>query len=61
MRKTKELFDSLEFETQFHSELPLGAFPSRSGTLFRLWAPTAEQVTVRLYPAGDGGGSKQRR
>lgn len=59
MRKTKVLFDSPEFETQFHSELPLGAFPSRSGTLFRLWAPTAEQVTVRLYPAGDGGGAEE--
>lgn len=55
MCETKVLFDSPEFEAQFHSELPLGAFLSRSGTVFRLWAPTAEQVTVRLYPAGNGG------
>lgn len=33
---------------------PLGAFSSRSGTLFRLWAPTAEQMTVCLYSAGNG-------
>lgn len=59
MRKTKVLFDSPEFETQFHSELPLGAFPSQSGTLFRLWAPTAEQVALRLYPAGDGGEAEE--
>lgn len=59
MCETKILFDSLEFEAQFHSELPLGAFPSPEGTLFRLWAPTAEQVTVRLYPVGNGGGAEE--
>ena len=37
-------FDSKEFETNYHTEVPLGAFCSESGTCFRLWAPTAQQV-----------------
>ena len=59
MCETKKRFDSPEFEKQFHSELPLGAFPSPDGTLFRLWAPTAENVVLRLYPAGDGGEAEE--
>ncbi len=47
-------FDSVEFQQAYHTEQPLGAFCGREGTLFRLWAPTAESVTLRLYRAGDG-------
>ncbi len=49
----KQWFDSAEFAGQFHTELPLGAFCAKEETLFRLWAPTASQVILRLYPAGN--------
>ena len=52
---TKEWFDSPEFEREYHYDGPLGAFCSLKGTTFRLWAPTAQQVTLFLYEAGDGG------
>ena len=48
-------FDSAEFEAEFHTDAPLGAFCSPSGTVFRLWAPTAEAVTLYLYREGHGG------
>lgn len=45
-------FDSREFQMAYHTQLQLGAFCGKGGTLFRLWAPTAQQVTLRLYRAG---------
>ena len=42
-------FDDVNFWNMYHTELPLGAFCGEDGTLFRLWAPTAQQVTLRLY------------
>jgi len=60
MKNWKQYFDSPAFQEEFHCGLPLGAFPSSQGTLFRLWAPTAEQVTLRLYPAGDGAAAYER-
>ena len=53
--KTKTLFDSKEFEAQYHTDAPLGAFCSEEGTLFRLWAPTAQSVILRLYRTGHNG------
>ena len=44
--KTKTLFDSKEFETKYHTDAPLGAFCGQDGTLFRLWAPTADRKSV---------------
>ena len=32
----------------------LGAVYSKQGTSFRLWAPTASDVTLNLYKNGDG-------
>ena len=49
---SKLQFDSKEFEQKYHYEGPLGAFCSSEGTLFRLWAPTAQQVAIQLYSAG---------
>lgn len=46
-------FDTKEFQTAYHTQLPLGAFCAEEGTLFRLWAPMAQQVTLRLYRAGN--------
>ena len=48
-------FDSAEFEAEFHTDTPLGAFCSPDGTVFRLWSPTAEAVTLYLYGEGNGG------
>ncbi len=55
----KRWFDSAEFEKQYHSDAPLGAWLDASGTHFALWAPTAQRVQLHLYP--DGGGSAALR
>lgn len=51
----KHYFDSLEFEKQYHTSAPLGAFCGAQGTRFSLWAPTASRVTLSLYAEGAGG------
>ena len=48
----KQNFDSFAFKKAYHTDVPLGAFCGQAGTLFRLWAPTAEKVELRLYAAG---------
>lgn len=48
-------FNSQEFFAHYHTEEPLGAFCSPQSTVFRLWAPTAERVTLRLYHSGQIG------
>ena len=53
------IFDSIEFQNAYHTKQPLGAFCSADGTLFRLWAPTAGEVTLRLYSVGDGAAPEQ--
>ena len=52
---TRQKFDSRAFEETFYFDGPLGALTGGGGTLFRLWAPTAQSVTLRLYERGDGG------
>lgn len=47
------LFDSPDFAEKFHCDLPLGALCGQEKTIFRLWAPTAQQVTLRLYENGN--------
>ena len=51
----KKWFDSPEFEQQYHCDEALGAFPTVSGTEFRLWAPTVKDAAVHLYTEGEGG------
>ena len=51
----KQVFDSLEFEREFHTNEPLGSFLSDSGTRFALWAPTASRVALSLYTCGADG------
>ena len=51
----KRWFDSSEFEKQYHSDAPLGAWLDADGTHFALWAPTAGQVTLNLYRDGGSG------
>ena len=51
----KQWFDSEEFEKEFHCDAPLGVFCSSKETVFRLWAPTAQAVTLHLYTDGKTG------
>ena len=51
----KRWFDSAEFERQYHTDAPLGVHSHGSGVRFSLWAPTASDVRLNLYP--DGGRS----
>ncbi len=46
-------FDSDFFKKKYHTHLPLGSLWSPSGTVFRLWAPTARSVSLILYPDGE--------
>ena len=55
----KEWFDSAEFEKKYHTDATLGAWLDAKGTHFALWAPTASEVTLNLYP--DGGKSAAQR
>lgn len=48
-------YDSAEFENSFFYEGDdLGVSYTRERTVFKLWAPTAEEVTLVLYSAGNG-------
>ena len=51
----KAVFDSKDFENEFHCDAPLGAFVTPQGTRFALWAPTAECVTLYLHTSGHEG------
>ena len=51
----KALYESDYFAQQTVWHGPLGADYSPAGTRLRLWAPTAQAVTVSLYRRGDGG------
>lgn len=46
-------FDSEEFYKAYHTEQPLGVVCSSEGTVFSLWAPTAEEIALRLYRCGN--------
>lgn len=47
-------FNSAHFRRSYHTDRPLGSCCGPKGTTFRLWAPTAEAVTLRLWAAGTG-------
>ena len=51
----KAIFDSPEFEQNYHVSGPLGALYTPETTTFRLWAPTARAVQLNLYAEGEGG------
>jgi len=46
-------FTTEDFARRFTTDVPLGAFWEPSGTVFRLWAPEATAVTLRLYQGWD--------
>ncbi|MBI9009029.1 MAG: type I pullulanase [Tenericutes bacterium] len=53
------IYDSEAFETAYAYDGDLGAFIDGSNTIFRVWAPISENVTLNLYSTGtslaDGG------
>lgn len=51
-RIENNIFDSKEFEQAYHTELPLGVLLTDNETEFRLWSPTASEVTLNLYADG---------
>ena len=52
----RNLYDTEEFENTYtYLGHDLGAFWTESQTVFRLWAPTAREVTLLLYRDGLGG------
>ena len=51
----KTLFESSAFARQTNYSGPLGPEYNPSGIRLRLWAPTAQKVSVNLYRRGDGG------
>ena len=49
-----EEYSSPQFEADFtYTGDDLGAVWTAEKTTFRLWAPTAQEVTINLYPTGD--------
>ena len=49
-----DLYSSKEFEEKYtYTGSDLGAVWTAEKTSFRLWAPTAEEVTINLYRSGD--------
>ena len=49
-------YDTAEFDEAYtYTGRDLGAFWSESKTTFRVWAPTAQEVTLLLYRDGRGG------
>ena len=49
-------YDTAEFEEQYtYPGRDLGAFWSPEKTVFRVWAPTAQEVSLLLYREGRGG------
>ena len=51
----KTLFENVPFHRENYYTGPLGPDYTPGGTCLRLWAPTAETVTVTLYHKGSGG------
>ncbi|MBD5465365.1 MAG: type I pullulanase [Lachnospiraceae bacterium] len=52
----KFLFDSKEFEEQYHYDgKDLGAVYEKDQTTFKVWAPTAKAVQLCTYPDGSNG------
>ena len=52
-------FDCDEFKKNYLTDVELGSLYSRNSTVFRLWAPTAQSVSVILYPDGNGSSAEK--
>lgn len=50
----ENIYSTKEFEDQYtYTGKDLGATWTKDSTAFRVWAPTADEVSVRLYKGGD--------
>lgn len=50
----KNIYSTKDFEDKYtYTGTDLGATWSKESTTFKVWAPTAEEVSVRLYKGGD--------
>lgn len=47
------VYSTSAFEKAYHFDGELGAIYSKESTVFRLWTPTAEKVTLNLFKKGD--------
>ncbi|SFN66852.1 pullulanase [Proteiniclasticum ruminis] len=47
------VFSTSAFEKAYHYDGELGALHEKEQTIFRLWAPTASNVTLNLFQKGD--------
>ncbi len=54
-KSLKRKFDSQRFQRTYHCSQFLGSLCTPEWTLFSLWAPTAQKVTLRLFRRGSGG------
>jgi pullulanase len=54
-----KVFSSEAFEATYHFEGELGALYTPTKTEFRLWAPTAQAVSLNLFDSGHEGVAKQ--
>ncbi len=52
-------FNSAEFRDNYLYDGKLGVELSANQTIFRLWAPTASEVALNLYAAGNGGSAEK--
>jgi len=52
-------FHSPDFSQSYTNQTPLGAFWTPQATMFRLWAPQAERVSVRLYSSWEAGQARE--
>lgn len=52
-------FNSTDFAERYHYEGKLGVELTETQTVFRLWAPTASEVKLNLFAAGDGGSAER--
>ncbi len=52
MTKEQIYFSSREFEEKYYYDGKLGSFCSDRGTVFLLWAPTANRIVLHLYRTG---------
>lgn len=53
--KLASLFNSPGFEENYYYSGQLGAVYTPQSTTFRVWAPAADFITLRLYEQGEGG------
>ena len=56
-----KIFNSKEFEELYHYNGELGALYSKDKTSFVLWSPTATNVRLALFDAGNGVDAKEVR